>query len=69
MRLDVQSSVQEWVDWFMASNQIPAAMMEDALNKTLLSVKEKVVREFMAAISRPEADKQSMTESEEDGGE
>lgn len=47
LRLEVQGATQQWVASFMKNNNIPAAMMEDALNKVLCDLKDKVVTEFL----------------------
>ena len=51
MRLEVQGAVQNWVDTFMLNNNIPASMMEDAINKALISVKDKALQEFILAAT------------------
>lgn len=68
LRLDVQASVAEWVEWFMSTNNIPASIMEDSLNKVLLTVKDKTFREFMVAVNAANQQQQEV-ESEVDGGE
>lgn len=46
-RMEVQASVIEWVDFFMKQNNISASMMEDALSKALISIKDKAIKEFL----------------------
>lgn len=48
-RLDVQNAVKNYVQQFMRQNQIPAAMMEDAMNAALLEVKAMVFSELLLA--------------------
>lgn len=60
-RLELQGSIQQYIESFMYNNNISAAMMEDALNKVLLFVKDKAVTEFLIA-----AQQASMTMKEED---
>lgn len=51
-RIEVQTSVKNFVDDLIITNNIPAAMMEDALNKVLVDIKDQVLREFIVAASR-----------------
>ncbi len=46
-RMEVQASVIEWVDFFMKQNNVSASMMEDALSKALISIKDKAIKEFL----------------------
>lgn len=46
-RMEVQASVIEWIDFFMKQNNISASMMEDALSKALISIKDKAIKEFL----------------------
>lgn len=48
-RLDVQNAVKNYVQQFMRQNQVPAAMMEDAMNAALLDVKAMVFSELLLA--------------------
>lgn len=50
MRLELQGAVQQWVDSFMEQYNVPAYMMEDALSKELLVIKDKAITEFMIDI-------------------
>lgn len=65
-RLEVQRSVKTWLDWFMKENQISAAMLEDALNKYMVGLKDQVLSEFIAAAAQPPADEQPPKEQEEE---
>lgn len=51
-RLELQGSIQQYVESFMRNNSISAAMMEDALSKVLLYVKDKAVTEFLIAAQQ-----------------
>lgn len=64
-RLDVQAAVRSYVQQFMRQNQVPAAMMEDAINAALLDVKTMVYMQLVAA-NQLEAESQK-NEEEEDG--
>lgn len=48
-RIEVQGAVQQWVDSFMQQYQISPAMMDDALSKVLVNIKELVLQEFITA--------------------
>lgn len=50
-RLELQGSLQQYVENLL-NNGISAAMMEDALNKTLLYVKDRAVTEFLISAQR-----------------
>lgn len=66
-RLEVQSGVKQILDGFMTTNNITPSMMEDAINKYLVSLKDKVLQEFIAAASQLPI--QEPTEQEEESGE
>ena len=53
LRLRLQNALQDYVNQVMISNNVSAAMMEDALNKVLINLKDKVILEFIAAVSQP----------------
>lgn len=65
LRLRLQNTLQNYVDEVMISNNVSAAMMEDALNKVLVNLKEKVLVEFIAAASQPV--QEDITKEQEDG--
>jgi len=48
-RLELQSMVQQWVNATMQQYDISPSMMDDALSKALLSIKEQVIQEFLIA--------------------
>lgn len=50
-RLEIQAATQQWVASFMAQYGIPAAMMEDALNKILVTLKEQIVIDLLSAAA------------------
>lgn len=68
-RMQVQSAVNEWIDTFMHDNNISASMMEDALSKSLLSIKDKAMKEFLIYVQvQAQADPVSdIVEEVEDG--
>ncbi len=47
LRLELQASLQDWVDGTMHQYEIPASMMEDAVNKVLVNLKEQVWTEYL----------------------
>lgn len=49
-RMQVQAAVNEWVSNFMRDNNLSASIMEDALSKTLLSIKDQAMREFLIYV-------------------
>ena len=67
-RLETQSAVVSWTNWFMAQNQIPASLMEDALNKAILSLKDQVVQEFIQAVTAETAANEQEQKEEEASG-
>lgn len=69
-RMQVQAAVNEWVNNFMRDNNLSASIMEDALSKTLLSIKDQAMREFLIYVqAQAQADPVSdIVEEVEDGG-
>jgi hypothetical protein len=47
LRFELQGSLQQWVDSTMQQYNISAAMMEDAMSKILLSLKDKVWQDYL----------------------
>lgn len=66
-RLELQNAVQQCLDGIQMQNQVTSAAMEDAINKYLVDLKDKVLQEFIAAASQPPI--QEQTEQEEESGE
>ena len=66
LRIRVQNMVQNWVAAQL--QQVPAYMMEDALNKALVSVKERALQEFIESVttSEPEVEKPVEDQEEEE---
>lgn len=73
-RFDVQNAVKAYVQQFMQQNQVPAAMMQDALNAALLEVQPLVFSQLLAAAQQEASSAQAAVESatqtkeEDDGG-
>jgi len=74
-RIEVYSSLMQILDSFMVQYQVPASMMEDALNKILVRIKDQVVSEFISAViqdniqaqNQPEGSHLAQNDREEDG--
>lgn len=66
LRIRVQNMVQNWVAAQL--QQVPAYIMEDALNKVLVSVKELALQEFIESVttSEPEVEKPIEDQKEEE---
>lgn len=47
LRFELQGSLQQWVDSTMQRYNISAAMMEDAMSKVMLSLKDKVWQDYL----------------------
>ena len=65
-RLEVQGAIQQWVASFMEEYQIPAYMMEDALNKVLLNLKDQVVTDLLTAAAQVQLAQQSESPQEQE---
>ena len=46
LRFELQYSLQQWIDSTMSQYNISAAMMEDAMSKILLSLKDKALQDY-----------------------
>lgn len=66
LRIRVQNMVQNWVAAQL--QQVPAYIMEDALNKALVSVKELALQEFIESVTtfEPEVEKPVDDQKEEE---
>ena len=49
LRLELQGAVQQWVNTFMIENNVSPAMMDDALSKALLNIRELAIQEYLVA--------------------
>lgn len=69
-RIEVQNSVKSYVQQLMRQYQVPAAMMEDALNAALLDIKPLVLAQLMASLQQEEdPEDQEINQEEENSGE
>lgn len=64
LRIRVQNMVQNWVAAQL--QQVPAYIMEDALNKTLVSVKELALQEFIESVTTPEPEVEKPVEDQKE---
>lgn len=70
MRLEIQAAVQQWMESFMQQYNVPAYAMEDAMNKALSNLKDKVMVEFLtAAAMQQQQQSQAPQEGEENDSE
>lgn len=67
-RLELQNAVQQCLDGIQVQNQVTSAAMEDAINKYLLTLKDKVLQEFITAASQPPTAGEQSVKEEEKGG-
>lgn len=67
-RLELQSMVQQWVNATMQQYDISPSMMDDALSKALLSIKELTIQEFLIAAQSASSNQQKDVEEDIDGG-
>lgn len=66
-RLEIQGITQQWVDSFMQQYNISPSIMEDALNKVLCNLKDKVILEFLAAAQAQAQQAQQVQKEDPDG--
>lgn len=64
LRIRVQNMVQNWVAAQL--QQVPAYIMEDALNKALVSVKELALQEFIESVTAPEPEAEKPVEDQKE---
>lgn len=74
LRLELQVSLSQWIKDVMANYNISATMMEDALNKALLDIKDKVheellIQQFEAAKQQKSVEFEPEEEREEEDNE
>lgn len=62
-RLEVQSAVIAFMNQLVYQQGVSASMVEDALNKALVVIKDMTVQEFINAVS---AETAAMTKTQED---
>ena len=67
-RLELQGTVQQWVNSIMSQYNISPSMMDDALSKVLLNIRELAIQEFLVAAQQATISTQEQVEEESDGG-
>lgn len=67
-RMRIQGAVQEFVENFMKQNNLSAAVMEDAMNKSMVWLKDQVLKETILSISQTSAPQEEELEKEEEDG-
>lgn len=68
-RLELQNAVKQCLDGIQMQNQVTSAAMEDAINKYLVTLKDKVLQELIAAVSQPPTAEEQSAKEEESGTE
>lgn len=72
MRLQLQGSLQQWIDSTMKQYNISSADMEDAVSKILLNLKDQVLQDYLIEQQKAyqealASSNQETKEKEEDG--
>lgn len=52
LRLELQGSLQQWIDSTMQQYNISAAEMEDAMSRVLLKLKDQVLQDYLVEQQR-----------------
>lgn len=52
LRLELQGSLQQWIDSTMQQYNISAAEMEDAMSRVLLKLKDQVIQDYLIEQQR-----------------
>ena len=68
-RMRIQGAVQEFVENFMKQNNLSAAVMEDAMNKSMVWLKDQVLKETILSMTQtkpqePESEKEESNDGE-----
>lgn len=63
-RLELQSMVQQWINATMQQYNISPSMMDDALSKALLSIRELTIQEFLIAAQSASSNQQKDIEED-----
>ena len=67
LRLELQISLQRWIDSTMSNYNISAAEMEDALSRVLLKLKDKVFEDYLIEQQRAYQEMMNASSNQEDG--
>lgn len=67
LRLELQISLQQWIDNTMSNYNISAAEMEDALSRILLKLKDKVCEDYLIEQQQAYQDMTNASLDQENG--
>lgn len=67
LRLELQVSLQRWVDNTMSNYNISAAEMEDALSRVLLKLKDKIFEDYLIEQQQAYQEMMNASSNQEDG--
>lgn len=67
LRLELQASLQQWIDNTMSNYNISAAEMEDALSRILLKLKDKVFEDYLFEQQQTYQEMVKASSNQEDG--
>ena len=62
-RLELQLSIQQWLDNLIMNNHLRAADVEDALNKVLVNLKDQVMLEVLIEQAQQQQQQTSIEEN------
>ena len=68
-RMRIQGAVQEFVENFMKQNNLSAAVMEDAMNKSMVWLKDQVLKETVLSMTQANPQEPESEKEEGNGGE
>lgn len=68
-RLELQGSLQQWVNSTMSQYNISAAEMEDALSRVLLTLKDQVLQDYLVEQQRAYQEALAASSAQENGEE
>lgn len=68
-RMRIQGAVQEFVENFMKQNNLSAAVMEDAMNKSMVWLKDQVLKETVLSMTQAKPQEPESEKEENNGGE
>ena len=66
LKFEVQNAVRSWLGYFMQENKVPASMVVDALNASLLELKDAAYVEMLAEVEAEFQKTQTKNEKEEE---
>jgi len=66
LRLELQGSLQQWIDSTMQQYNISAAEMEDAISRVLLKLKDQVLQDYLIEQQRAYQEALEASSTQED---